>query len=472
MTIRRELGYVVGERVIDSGRVDARIGGAFAVARALLRGLLLVVAVAVALGCRESAKVAGPPPAPPVKVGTVLEKDVPIYSEWVGTLTGYINAQIRARVGGYLISQNYVEGSLVRKDALLFQIDPRPFQNAVDGATAKLRQAESQVTQAKSQVAAAQSQLAQARATVTQADADVKKAEALQKKTELDVARYTPLAQRGSVSQQELDDAVQNNAANLAAVAAARAGLENAQANVQRAQATVEKALADVETAQADVNAARAALAEAQLNLSYTKVTSPIDGVAGFRVANIGDLVGPSAAALLTTVSQVNPIYVQFPISEQLALRVLRRWEADPRAPRTLELELILADGSVYPHRGKADMLDRQVDVTTGTVLARGVFPNPGNILRPGQYAKVRAVTDLKKGALLVPQRAVVDQQGLYLVAVVGPDDTVTLRKVKAGERVGPLWIIDEGLKPGERIVVEGVEKVRAGEKVKPVPVS
>jgi membrane fusion protein (multidrug efflux system) len=437
----------------------------------LRRSLLVVVAVWLGAGCREQAKVAELPP-PPVKVGPVVERDVPISSEWVGTLTGIVNAQIRSKVQGYLVSQNYREGGLVKTGDLLFQVDPRPFQNAVDGAAAKLRQAESHVTQAKAQVVQSQSQVAQARATVMQAEADVKKAEALQKKTELDVARYTPLAQRGSVSQQELDDAVQNNAANLANVAEKQAALENAKANVQRAQAALEKSHADVETTQADVGAARAALAEAQLNLGYTKVISPIDGVAGFRIANIGDLVGPSEPTLLTTVSQVDPIYAQFPVSEQLALRILRQWQADPRAPRTVELELILADGRVYAHRGKAENLDRQVDVTTGTVLVRGVFPNPGSVLRPGQYVKARAVTEVKKSALLVPQRAVVDQQGLFLVAVVGSDDTVDLRKVEVGERVGSLWIIEEGLKPGERIVVEGVEKVRAGEKVKPVPVS
>jgi len=423
-----------------------------------------------ASGCTEAPKAA--PPPPPVKVGQVEQKDVPIYNEWVGTLNGFVNAQIRSRVQGYLISQNYKEGSLVKAGDLLFQVDPRPFQNSVDAATAKLHQAESQVIQAKAQVDAAQSQLAQARATVTQAKADVEKAEALQKKTELNVARYTPLASRGSVSQQELDDATQNNAANLAQVAAARAALENAEANVKRAQAAVEKAHADVETANSDVGAAKAALSEAQLNLGYTKVISPIDGVAGFRVANIGDLVGPSEAALLTTVSQVNPIYAQFPIAEQLSLKILQLWEKNPKAPRTLELELLLADGTTYPMKGRAELLDRQVDPTTGTSLVKSVFPNPGNVLRPGQYGKLRGIVDIKKNALLVPQRAVVDQQGLYLVAVVKEDDTVDLRPVKVGERIGSQWIISEGLKPGERVIVEGVEKARPGEKVKPVPVS
>jgi len=438
------------------------------VARSLVGALVIVVIAAVGTGCRDASRAAEPLPPPAVKVEPVIEQDVPISSEWVGTLVGYINAQIRARVSGHLVSQNYKEGSLVKTGNLLFQVDPRPFQTAADQAAAKLRLAESQVTQAKAQVSASRAQVEQSRATVAQGEADVKKAEATQRKTELDVGRYTPLAQRGSVSEQELDNAVQSNLANLAAVAAARATLLNAQASVAQAQAALEKAQADVETQQANVAAARAALADAQLNLGYTRVISPIDGIAGFRGANIGDFVGPSDATALTTVSQVDPIYAQFPISEQRALAVFRRWDADPRAPRNLELELILADGSVYARPGKAESLDRQVDVTSGTVLARGTFPNPGNVLRPGQYAKIRAVVEVKRNALLVPQRAVQDLQGVHQVGVVGADETVDLRKVQVGERVGSLWIVGEGLKPGERVIVEGLDKVRAGAKVKP----
>jgi membrane fusion protein (multidrug efflux system) len=272
------------------------------------------------------------------------------------------------------------------------------------------------------------------------------------------------------VSQQELDNAVQTNLANVAGVAAARAALQNSRASVAQAEAGLEKARADVETQQAEVAAARAAVADAQLNLGYTRVTSPIDGIAGFRGANIGDLVGPNDSRPLATVSQVDPIYAEAAISEQLAYSVFRRWAADPAAPRQLELELILADGSVYPRRGRLDILDRQVDLKTGTVMARGIFPNPGNALRPGQYAKVRAVTEVKKNALLVPQRAVLDVQGARQVAVVGADDTVEIRPVQVGPRTGSLWIIEQGLKPGERIVVEGLDKVRPGAKVKPEP--
>jgi RND family efflux transporter MFP subunit len=417
-------------------------------------------------GCRESPRT-GPPPAVPVQTEPVTQQDVPIQAEWVGTLVGYIDAQIRARVSGHLLSLNYKEGSFVRTGDLLFQVDPRPFQTALDEAAAKLRLAESNVTQAKAQVGASQAQVEEARAAVAQAEANVKKAEATQRQSELDVGRYTPAAERGVVSQQELDNAVQTNLANLAAVAAARAALVNTQASVARAEASLEKARADVETQQAEVAAAQAAVAEARLNLGYTRVTSPIDGIAGFRGANIGDLVGPNDSKPLTTVSQVDPIYAEFPISEQLAYAIFRRWQADLSAPRTVELELILADGSVYPKRGKADILDRQVDVTTGTVLARGTFPNPGNVLRPGQYAKVRALVEVKKNALLVPQRAVLDVQGVRQVAVVGADNTVELRPVQVGEPFGSLWVIAQGLKPGERVVVEGIDKVRPGAKVK-----
>src|SRR6059058_5646352 len=248
---------------------------------------------------------------------------------------------------------------------------------------------------------------------------------------------------------------------------AARAAVQNSQASVLQARAALERAQADVKTQEANIAAARAAVADAKLNLGYTRVLSPITGVAGFRVANIGDYVGPNDQNPLTTVSQVDPIYAEVPISEQRALTIFRRWDDNPRARRDIELELILADGTVYPRRGRAVALDRQVDLTTGTLLARGVFANPGNILRPGQYAKVRAVVDVKKDALLVPQRAVQDVQGVHQVAVVGADDTVDVRKVKTDARVGSLWIISEGLKPGERVVVEGGERVRAGQKVR-----
>src|SRR5438093_11802260 len=286
----------------------------------LLAGLLIGLIAAVTAGCGDTSRAAGPPPAPVVKVEPVVEQDVPITREYVGSLVGYINAQIRARVSGHLVSQNYSEGSPVKSGDVLFQVDPRPFQTAVDQADAKLHLAESQLSQAKAQVTASQAQIEQAIAKVAQDEAQVTRAAATQRQTELDVGRYTPLAQRGSVSQQELDNAVQNNLANLAGVEAARAAVLNSRASVSQARAALEKAQADVKTQEANIAAARAALADARLNLGYTTVLSPIAGVAGFRVANIGDFVGPTDAAPLTTVSQVDPIYAEFPVSEHRAL--------------------------------------------------------------------------------------------------------------------------------------------------------
>ena len=402
---------------------------------------LLVVLAGLSAGCRDASTASGPPPAPAVKVAPVLEKDVPIYGEWVGTTVGYVTAQISARVSGYLVSQNYKEGTRVKAGDLLFEIDPRPYQIAAEQAGAQLLQSESQLEQAKAQVA--------------QAEADIARAEANQKKTELDVGRYTPLAERGSISQQELDNAVQANLANLASSKAARASLASAQAGVSKTRA--------------DIAQARAVLDNAQLNHSWAKVYSPITGIAGIKNANIGDLINNSTT--LTTVSQVDPIYVQFPVSEQEYLRLRQRGPvAGGDRERQYDLEITLADGTAYPHRGTVAILDRAVGETTGTINIRGVFPNPSDLLRPGQYAKVRAVIDTKKGALLIPQRAVQDVQGVHQVAVVGADESVDLRKVQVGERVGSLWIIGQGLKPGERVIVEGMDRVKAGQKVKPTP--
>jgi membrane fusion protein, multidrug efflux system len=402
--------------------------------------LLLAVAVSISAGCGDAPKPGARPPES-VKVTTVVQRDVPIYAEWVGTTVGYVTAQIRARVAGYLISQNYREGTVVKAGDLLFQIDPRPYQIALNQAKAQLKTTESQLDQSKAQVA--------------QAEADLLRAEANQKKTELDVARYTPLATRGSVSQQELDDAVQSNLANLASVAAQKANVLNARATVAKTQA--------------EISRAQASLADAELNLSWTKVTSPITGIAGIKTADIGDLIATSTT--LTAVSLVNPIYVQVAVAEQEYMRWRQRGgNLASVGDNKGRLQMTLADGSVYPHPGTAEIVDRQVGVTTGTISVRGVFPNPGDLLRPGQFAKVRTIVDTKQGALLVPQRAVRDLQGLHEVAVVGAGETVDIRKVKVGERVGPLWIISEGLKPGERVIVEGIDKVKSGEKVKALP--
>jgi membrane fusion protein, multidrug efflux system len=334
--------------------------------------------------------------------------------------------------------QTYKEGTLVKTGDALFEIDPRTYEFAERQARAALLLAESQLEQSRAQVA--------------QAEADLARAGATQKRSELDVARYEPLAGSGAVTQQEVDNAVQTDSANQASVKAARANLSNAQAGVSRTQADIERL--------------RAALGDAQLNTGWTKILSPITGIAGIKNANIGDLIETNTP--LTTVSQLDPIYVQIALSEQEYLRWSRRGSLGGTTERLRDLELTLADGTTYPHRGTAEILDREVGRTTGTINLRGVFPNPGELLRPGQFVKVRAVIDLRKDALLVPQRAVQDLQGIHQVAVVGADETVDVRKVQLGQRVGSLWIVEQGVKPGERVVVEGLDKVKAGAKVKP----
>jgi RND family efflux transporter, MFP subunit len=433
-----------------------------------LGGLLALVIMSLSGGCKEAEKSTAAPEPPEVQVTQVIQKDVSLYSEWVGTTVGYITSQIRAQVSGALVSQNYKEGTLVKTGDLLFQIDPRSYQNAVDEAKAKLRQAEAQLEQIRAQLDGAKAQVEQAKAQVAQASAAVARAEAQEHKTALDVARYTPLAKTGSVSQQELDDATQNNLSNKAQVTAARANVEVTQANMLQAQANAKQAQANVAKAQADVGAAKASLDEAQLNLSFTKIICPIDGIAGIKNIDLGDIVNQNQT-VLTTVSTVDPLYVQFQISEQEYLRFKDRIASDPTTPRAedIPIEIILSDGTVYPHRGKLVILDREVGVTTGTFRARSEFQNPGNFLRPGQFAKVRAAISVKRGAFLVPQRAVQDLQGLYQVGVVGSDGKVDMRSVKAGEQIGSLWIIDAGLKPEERVIVEGLQKVRSGEAVK-----
>ncbi len=361
--------------------------------RSLRGGRLRAAAfVLTVLGACES----GPPPPPPppeVLVQAVEPRDVPVYNQWIGTLTGVINATIRPQVQGYVLSKNYQEGAVVQAGDLLFQIDPREFQAALD-----------------------------------QASGNLAKAQAALGKTELDVARYTPLAKEGAISQQELDNAVQANEANKAAVDAARAAVE-----------------------------------QARLNLGWTKVTSPITGVAGIAISQIGNLVTPTTE--MTTVSQLDPIKVAFPVAEQGYLRYARAQLERENTPASGPgaLELILADGTVFPQRGTVSVIGREVDPRTGTILIEGLFPNPKNVLRPGGYAKVRAVVDNLPKALVVPQVAVQDMQGTMQVAVVTAEDKVEMRNVSTGPRDGPNWVLLDGVKAGERVVVQGLQKIRGG---------
>jgi RND family efflux transporter MFP subunit len=360
---------------------------------------LAMPAILVGAGCKNAEPAAPPPPE--VLVTPVIQKDVPIYTESLGTTVGFVNAQVMPRVQGHLLKQDYQDGAHVRAGELLFEIDDRPYKAAVDHALGDLAQQHANL-----------------------------------QKHQLDVARYTPLAAEGAISKQELDDAVQATHASEAQVQAAEAAVENA-----------------------------------RLNLGWTKIYSPIDGIAGIAPVQVGDLVTPSS--VLTTVSQIDPMKVNFSITERDYLRFadkIKKYQENGRAPDGPDLQLILADGSTYPVPGKFYVANRQIDQQTGTIQVQAIFPNPDGLLRPGLYAKVRAPSVTVRDAVLIPARAVNETQGVRQVAVVGADDRVALRTVKVGEQVDGLWIIDEGLKPGERVVTNGLQKVREGIPVRPKP--
>ena len=433
--------------------------------------MLLLVGGLLVFG--RSNKPAAAAPAPlEVEVFSVTQTNVPIYREWIGTTEGMVNAEIKAQVSGYLLRQNFKEGSLVRKGELLFEIDPRPFQAAVDQANGQVAQFQGQLEQATSQVVQAEAQLAQANSQLSQAQAQLAQAEANQVKTQLDVDRYRPLIEQKAVTQQEYDNAVQANVVSKAQAEAARAGIEAARAQLAHANAQVSTAKAGISTAKGQLENAKAIVNTAVLNLGFTRITAPIDGIAGIARAQIGNLVGATSGPL-TTISTVDPIKVYFTLSEQEYLGSTRPAAQDPEqrnALDQLELELILADGTTYADKGRFYFADREVNPQTGAIRMAGVFPNPGNLLRPGQYGRVRAVTSVKEEALLVPQRAVSELQGTYQVAVVGPDNTVAIRPVKLGEKSGSSWLVEDGLKAGESIVAEGTLKVRPGMPVLPKP--
>ena len=365
-----------------------------------LVGVALQLVIAAVTSC-SSGKAAAPVlPAAVVEVAEVVQRDTPIYSEWVGILDGYVNAQIQPHVAGYIIRQNYKEGSIVKRGDVLFEIDPRPFQAALDQATAQLAQAEAQLGKAT-----------------------------------LDVERDTPLAKERAIAQSQLDTEVQ----------------------VQLA-------------ARATVRAAKANVDQAELNIEWTNVTSLIGGIAGIAQVQIGNLVGPSS--VLTSVSQADPIKVYFTVSEQQFMDFHRRFPTEASVEeqrKRIPLQLILGDGSVYERTGTIYFADREVNPATGAIRIAGVFPNPNNLLRPGSYGRVRASVRTQNGALLVPQKAVTELQGSQQVAVVTSDDKVSIRVVTVGDQVGGSWIVTGGLKPGERVVVEGLQKLRDGAPVKVV---
>jgi RND family efflux transporter MFP subunit len=359
--------------------------------------LALLASVSSVVGCGRT-HAAPAIPATEVAVASVAQKDVPIVSEWVATLDGYVNAQIQPQVTGYIIRQTYKEGSFVHKGQVLFQIDPRPFEALLDQANAQLSQAQAQLG-----------------------------------KTEMDVGRDTPLARERAIAQSQLDNDIQANRAAKAAVKAAEAQVK-----------------------------------QVQLNLEFTNVRSLVDGIAGIAQVQIGNLVNPTT--VLTSVSQVDPIKAYFSISEQEYLHYAERINAQTQKESPSggpPFELIVADGSIYPHKGTGLLTNRQVDTGTGSIQVVCSFPNPHNILRPGQFGRLRAAAEIRRGALLVPQKSVNELQGTYQLAVVSSDNKVSIRPVRVGERVGQDWIVESGVKPGELVIVEGAQKVQNGSTVK-----
>jgi RND family efflux transporter MFP subunit len=389
-------------------------------------GVAVVLAIFLLFATHSGAKsTAMPVAAPMVEVASVEQKDVAVSQEWIGTLTGQVNADVKAQVTGYLLKQHYKEGSYVRKGQLLFEIDPRSFQAALD--------------QAKGQLAQAQAQL-------VQDEAKLATAEANQLKSQLDVEKYGPLAQAEAVSKQDYDNATQTNLGNKAQVQAAKAAIAAAKAQIQASQAAVETA---------------------EINLNFTRIASPIDGVAGVAQAQVGDLVSTSSG-VLTTVSTLDPIKDYFSVSEQEYLTLQKQFLGSN--PERWKLQLILADGTTYPQEGHFYFADRAVNQNTGAIQLAALFANPGNVLRPGEYGRVRAVLRVQQNALLIPQAAVTQEQGSYSVAVVGGDDHVAMRPVQVGERTGTMWVIQDGLKPGERVVVEGQQNLKPGMLVQTKP--
>ena len=348
--------------------------------------------------CQKPASTVSSGP-PEVLVTEVVQKEVPLIRQWVGTLNGSENADVRARTTGYLQQRAYQEGGYVKQGDLLFEIDPRPFVAALD--------------QAKSQLQEAQATLLG---------------------VELDAKRAKELFQGKVISEQEYTNKTQDYQTKLAAVAAAQAAVESA-----------------------------------QLNLDYTKVVSPLDGIAGQAQAQIGDLVGTGSNTVLTTVSQIQPIRCYFPISEQSYWEFadrLKELMMVPEAQRAERVELILPDGSIYSHKGKFAFVDRQVDPKTGTIQIAVNFPNPEFTLRPGQYATARAEVGSIPNALLIPQQAVSQLQGGNQVAVVSPDGKAEIRAIKIGPTFGQMIVVTDGLKAGEKVIVEGFQKVRQGTQV------
>jgi membrane fusion protein, multidrug efflux system len=392
----------------------------------------------------EKKQAAPAPPPPDVVVAEVIQKTVPIYSEFVAQTDAKETVEIRARVQAFLEAQHFDEGTVVKKDQLLFTLDKREY--------------EAQLLQAKAQLAKAEADLAFAKdnALVESAKANLEVAVARLGKAETDERRLKPLAERRAVPQQDYDDAVASLDAARAEVASKKSSVNTALANQK----------SNIQQAEAAIASARAAIVQAELNVSYCTIRSPIEGLIGRRLVAPGNLVGKGEATLLDTVSSIDPIRVNVTISEEEYLRFVAKRTA--RAGGEVPLELLLADGSVFPHKGRVVIADRAVDTKTGTLSLVTEFPNPTGLLRPGQFGRVRAAVEVAENAILVPRRAVQEIQGAKSVLVVGADNTVSLRTIRPAESVGDLLIVRDGVQPGERVIVDGVQKARPGAKVNP----
>jgi RND family efflux transporter MFP subunit len=416
----------------------------------------LLAAVGLGLVACSPTPEAVPAPTPPaVTVVAVAQRAVPLYAEYVGQTEAVQTVEIRARVEGFLERQVVPDGAEVKAGDLLFVIDARPFEAA-------LRQAQATVARDTAQLRQAEAALSQREADVHQAQANLERDQAQLENARTQERRYRTLVQQELVASELYDQIRTNMTALDATVQADRAAFENAKAALAAARASIENARAVIRADEAVVESAR-------LELGYTSIRSPLDGRMGRAEVRVGSLVGRSDSTLLATVSTLDPMYVNFSVSEREALQAWRRRQAERQARRADPgITITLPDDSAYPHAGRVDFVDRAVDPRTGTLALRARFPNPERLLQPGQYIRLRALLEERAGALLVPQAAVQESQGTASVYVVGPDQLVQARTVRLGPRFGPLWIIEEGVAAGEHVVTRGLQQVRAGMRVEP----
>lgn len=407
-------------------------------------GLGIVALVLVNAGCskKDASKAAAPPP-PTVVVEQVSQRTVPIYSEYVGQTKADETVELRARVEGVLQKVYFREGAPVGKGQLLFTIDKRPYQASVQSAKAILAKSIADLAQAKQ------------RTDVLQAQAELADAQAVKSKTQQDLARMRPLAREKAVTELELDAAE-------AADKSAKAQVDAKQANLTNLEAAVKYTIA---RAEAEVSAARARVTQAELELSYCEIRSPLSGVIGFLQVDEGNLVGRGDATLLATVSLSNPLMVDFSLSE---VEYLKLTGSGQKRSGVARFQLILSDDSVHPQPGTFKVLDRTVDPTTGTMKVQASFLNPGSYLRPGQFARVRVAVSEIENAVLVPQRAIQELQGAKTVMIVDAQNKVQVRTLKLGDKSENYYVVLEGLKAGDRVIVEGMQKARPGSEVKP----